>query len=119
MATGLSLGGSHFSKILALQDAATDRLPQSREELVRQTAEELVSTALVKPLLGQLRNDPFKSELFHGGQAEDAFGEQMDTLLADRMVKGTRLPVVDAVYRTLMERGGKNQGGAINLLHRE
>ncbi len=116
MTTGVSLGATHFSKVLALQDTATGRTPQTREEMVRSTAEELVATALVKPLLEQLRNDPFKADLFDGGQAEEAFGAQMDTVLADRMVQGMRLTVVEGVYRTLMQRGPMEQGSKVDVV---
>ncbi len=116
MTTGMSLGTTHFSKVLAMQDTAADRQPETREQMVRQTAEELVATALVKPLLEQMRNDPFKSDLFDGGQAEEAFGAQMDTIMADRMVQGMRLTVVEGVYRTLMQRGQLEQGSKVNVV---
>lgn len=108
-----------FSSVLAASGAVAERTSAKGPELARQTAEELVATALVQPLLAQLRDNPFKSDLFHGGQAEDIFGQQLDTILSDRIVQGSRLPVVDAVYRTLMQRTGKTNEGRLDLIHRK
>lgn len=64
-------------------------------------AQSLVATTLVQPLLEQARQDPFRTELFHGGFGEDAFAQQLDTLLADRITGRAASPIVDAVYRSL------------------
>ncbi|MFP4143726.1 MAG: hypothetical protein ACOCTI_03245 [Phycisphaeraceae bacterium] len=70
--------------------------PQARE-----AAEQLVATAFIKPLLQQVRNDPFKSDLFHGGQGEEAFGQRLDTILADRMVQRMNFPLVDTIAKSV------------------
>lgn len=76
-------------------------LPRVPSRPAREAAEQLVATALINPLLAQMRNDPFRSEFFHGGFAEDAFGSQLDTILADRVTRGSNLPIVDALERYL------------------
>jgi Rod binding domain-containing protein len=80
-------------------------------------ARQLVSTAFVQPMLAQMRDDPFRSDLFHGGFAEDAFAQQLETQLADRITQklssgqpidgslpqsGSGLSLVDSIYRRLM-----------------
>jgi Rod binding domain-containing protein len=57
----------------------------SRTEQVEEAADQLVAAAFILPLLEQVRDDPFKSDMFHGGQAEEIFGQQLDVLLADRI----------------------------------
>ena len=109
--------GTPFSTVMAARSGAADRSSMKGQDLARQTAQELVATALVQPLLARLRHDPLKSDLFHGGQAEDIFGQQLDTILSDRIVQGSRLPVVDAVYRTLMQRGRQAVDNSIDLIH--
>ena len=95
--------GHHFSQMLLTSDSATDRTPTPKEAVIRQSAEELVAMTLIKPLLEQARQDPFKSELFHGGFAEDAFGAQLDSVIAERMTHSIRLPVVDSVYSRIVK----------------
>lgn len=102
--------GREFSQALGV--AAHGAAAQSREDAARDAARQLVSVALIQPILAAVRDDPFKSDLFHGGVGEDTFGAQLDTILADRMVgkldapqraDGRGFPVVDAVYRMIMQ----------------
>ena len=54
---------------------------------LRKLSEKLVSLTFLHPLLSQLRDDPLKVDLFHGGFAEDAFGAQLRPLrLADNIL---------------------------------
>ncbi|MCC7408962.1 MAG: rod-binding protein [Phycisphaeraceae bacterium] len=75
-----------------------------RKGQARKAAEQLVSTALVVPLLKQMRQDPFRTELFHGGQAEETFGSQLDQIFADRTVQGANFPLVSAIEKQLLTR---------------
>jgi hypothetical protein len=77
-----------------LQDAVTKK---NAEAL--QASRDLVGVALLSPLMKMARQDPFKVERFHGGQAEEAFGEQLDNEVVKQMVGKMNLPVVDAIYR--------------------
>lgn len=99
---GLRDWASHFSQAIAPGDTATDREALSREAQADKAASEFVAGALVRPLLAQARNDPFKSKLFHGGQAEEMFGEQLDGVLADRITQSARFPITDAVRKQLL-----------------
>ena len=56
---------------------------------VRTAAREFVAIGLVQPLFALMRNDPFKSDLFHGGQGEEMFGPMLDQHLASRIVGGS------------------------------
>lgn len=73
--------------------------PNHRES--HEAAQQLVSIALVQPVLAQMRRDPFRTEMFHGGFAEDAFGARLDSILAERITQRSNLPLVDAIERTL------------------
>jgi Rod binding domain-containing protein len=89
-----------FAQALASQGGAGI----DRDAQIREAAEQLVATTFILPLLQQIRSDPFKSDLFHGGFAEDAFGQQLDTILADRIAQRTGGPgtsIADAVYRSI------------------
>lgn len=71
------------------------------EDKLMQVADQLVSTAFVQPLLSQLRNDPFKSEMFHGGRAEEIFGQQLDTILSERVTSSSNFGISEAVANHL------------------
>jgi hypothetical protein len=71
----------------------------------RQAAEQFVASSLVFPLLEQLQNDPFKTDLFHGGFGEDAFMQQWNQITADRIVQSADLPIVREVEQSLTRSG--------------
>lgn len=96
-----------FDSMLRTSLDRVDQSPKTTKEQVRQLAGQLVSVALIKPMLAQARNSPFKSDLLHGGQGETIFQEHLDTVLSDRIAKRTELPIVDAMYRRLMMRMGQ------------
>ncbi|MCC7144901.1 MAG: rod-binding protein [Phycisphaeraceae bacterium] len=68
----------------------------------RQAAEQLVATTLVAPILQEVRQDPFRTEMFHGGSAENMFSSMLDTHLADRIVRKANFSLVDVIYRKVM-----------------
>src|SRR5690606_32577845 len=84
-------------------DLRLDALSRARQQVdgldLRGAAEEFVATSLLMPMMTQMRDDPFKSELFHGGFGEDAFLQQFDQLIADRMSTRMSMPIVDAIYQ--------------------
>ena len=100
-------GSGHHADRVSPGDAATDRFPKSNVDQARSAAQEFVAITLVGPLLAQARQDPFRSDLFHGGFAEDAFGAQLDSIIAQRITRATDLSIVDAVYNQLTATGTK------------
>jgi len=73
-------------------DAFARHLERAREN-VTTLAEVFVANSLIMPLLKQARNDPFKSDLFHGGFTEDAFGGQLDMRMAQRLASAEHMPL--------------------------
>jgi Rod binding domain-containing protein len=69
----------------------------AQEVELRDTAKQFVGLAFYFPMLQQMRQDPFRTELFHGGFAEDAFANQMDQTLADEMSSRDSSGLVDAI----------------------
>lgn len=96
-----------FAQLLHTADPATDRTPRSTDAQTREAAESLVASTFIGPLLAQVRQDPFRSDLFHGGLAEDIFAAQLDSTLAQRITHATAMPLVDAVYNRVLAHGGK------------
>ncbi len=100
--------GSSASRLIAKhtpQDAATDRTPAKPADQVYQAAQSLIAITLVQPMLAQARQDPFRTDLFHGGFAEDAFGAKLDAIIAERITQKTNLPIVASVYSRIMNQG--------------
>lgn len=107
--------GDAFARRLA---AAADSLSpggedeQARLKTLRKSCEQLVATTFIMPMLARMREDPFKSDLFHGGRTEEIFGQQLDILLAERIVAKADFSIVDSVYRSIAERASLPTEGA-------
>jgi Rod binding domain-containing protein len=71
----------------------------SQEQAARHAANQLVATAFVKPLLQQVHQSAFRSELFHGGAGERMFQDHLDTILAERITQRTGFAVAEQIYR--------------------
>ncbi len=101
--------GADFRSRLDAMTAGRDsgvaqELGADRAAELRKASEQLVATTLVQPMFAQMREDPFRSDLFHGGRTEEIFGQQLDTILSERVVSRADFAIVDAVYRSIAER---------------
>ena len=72
----------------------------------RQAAQELVSIALVQPILKELRDTNQAAGPFAPGAGEKAFGPLLDAAMSKQIVAGQGLDVVDAVAKRLGNPGG-------------
>lgn len=87
--------------------AAAARPSQATEpEGARASAEQFVASALLLPLLAEARGGALKSDLFGGGFAHDAIAQQLETHLADAVVRGANFPVVDRIVADALRREG-------------
>lgn len=102
-------GEGFAQRLQALQASASqspiDGIDADREKDLRKAAEQLVATTFIQPMLAKMREDPFKSDLFHGGRTEEIFGEQLDTILSERIVSRSNFSIVDAVYNSIAKKG--------------
>lgn len=114
---GTSLNISDFAGVDATvagtqQGMSDDRFAAMLEDVQskdddeqRDAAEQLVGIALFLPLLKQARENPFKTELFHGGPGEERFAAQFDQRIADRLAERWAGPIVDQMINR-MDRNG-------------
>ena len=79
--------------------------PQAEQDKVTATARKWVAQTFYGTLLRQMRNSPFKSDLFDGGRGGQAFAPLLDQHLVDSMSKGTANKLTTAIARKLI---GKN-----------
>jgi len=70
------------------------------EQLTRQ-AEKWVAQTFFGTLLKQMRESPFKSEMFDGGRGGEAFASMYDQRLADRMSRGAGQKLVRGIVRQI------------------
>ena len=87
-------------------DSLLARAPGAVDGPALEAAQQLVGSAFVLPLLQQLRTDPLRSELFHGGTGEDLFGQKLDTIIADNIVRRADFPLARAIYDRIIKSGG-------------
>ena len=116
-----TVSGANFRDLIDPKDFAKGRPAPSRNDQALKAARDAVAVNLVEPILAQAHKDPFKVEMFHGGQAETMFQQRMDQVLATRLTQRTNMPVVDAIYRQLLKRDGREgsapaaAAGGVNL----
>ncbi len=105
-------GGDFASVLKGQRGVATAEenygLSEEESQTIRTAAEQLVATTFINPMLAKMRDDPFKSDLFHGGRGEEVFGQQLDTMYSDRIVSSTDFAIVDAVYDRIASSAAKN-----------
>ena len=78
-------------------------LAQTKEQKIRELANQLVSVTFIKPMLAQASESPFRSELFHGGHGEKMFQEHLDSVIADRIATRSQFDIGRAVFDKLMD----------------
>jgi hypothetical protein len=95
--------------LLALNDLdrvpGQRHMPRAEQDKVTATARKWVAQTFYGTLLRQMRNSPFKSELFDGGRGGQAFAPLLDQHLVDSMSRGTASKLTSAIARKLI---GKN-----------
>jgi len=98
--SALELGRHETPKLAGGSLDKLQAVPMVHED-ARKQAQTFVSQAFFGTLLKQMRNSPFKSELFSGGRGGEAFGSLYDQQLSERMANGVGSKLVDSIVRKL------------------
>ncbi len=101
------------AKTQTIDTQSSEPLTKEQKKM-RKAADELVAFSFILPMLKQIRNDPFRSELFHGGQGEEIWGSQLDQTLANRLSERLSLSIGKAVYEQFAQ-----QAAAVEQAHQE
>lgn len=72
------------------------------EERARKAAEQIVSVALVQPVLKQLRESNMAAPPFAPTQGEKQFQGLMDSAISERLVHASRFPLVDRLAEQMV-----------------
>jgi len=91
---------------------ANSRQPQTEHEKIEAQARKWVSQTFYGAMLKQMRESPFKSELFSGGRGGQAFSTLLDQHLADHMSRASGSKLVNALTRKLEAKAGYQKQGA-------
>ena len=84
---------------------------QDREQLVRST-QQWVAQTFFGTLMKQMRESPFKSDLFEGGRGGQAFTSLYDQKLVEQMARGAGNKLVNAIVHGIEKNIRKAQAGA-------
>lgn len=95
-----------FASVLSRAQTRPGAETKTPEQKAREAAEQLVATALVQPVLKQLRDTNNAAEPFKPNSAEKSFGQMMDAELSQRIVGARGWALVDRVADMLLKRGG-------------
>jgi Rod binding domain-containing protein len=88
----------HFAKRHTISAKGATPAAKHHADLIQQS-QKWVSQTFFGTMLKQMRNSPFKSEMFSGGRGGEAFSEMFDQKLADHMGKGSGKKLVNALVR--------------------
>jgi Rod binding domain-containing protein len=77
-----------------------NRGPMSQHDKLVQQTRKWVAMAFFEPMLKQVRESPFHSDLLDGGEAGKAFGAMYDERLAERMASSAS----DSLVRSIVNR---------------
>jgi Rod binding domain-containing protein len=75
--------------------------PSSQHDQLTKQAQRWVAQTFYGTLLKQMRDDPFKSEIFDGGHGGEAFQSLLDQHLADHMSRSAGQKLVKAIVRKI------------------
>jgi Rod binding domain-containing protein len=97
-AESVAVAGGDATAIQKFEDQMREAIQSAEGKKLREATAQFVSTAFLMPMLKQVREDPFKSDLFHGGQGEEVFGAQLDQKMADNIATSANFPLVDHLF---------------------
>jgi Rod binding domain-containing protein len=72
----------------------------AHDALVKQT-QKWVAQTFYGEMLKQMRNSPFKSKMFDGGEGGQPFQQMFDQQLADKMASGSGRKLVDSIVNKI------------------
>lgn len=73
----------------------------NKHDQLTEQARKLVAQTFFGAMLQQMRQSPFKSDLFSGGRGGEAFGTVLDQHLAERMSRAAGEKLVRSIVRKL------------------
>ncbi|MGP1272256.1 MAG: hypothetical protein ACTS22_02885 [Phycisphaerales bacterium] len=113
-ATQLSLRAGRSSDAPSF-DALLGTARGGSEADVRHSAEQLVATAFIAPILRDMREHSQAEPPFAPTPAEKQFGALLDARTAEQIVRSADLPLVDRLTTTFLELAGRRSASTSSL----
>src|SRR6187200_2157558 len=85
--------------LMSALNGAAPSTSESRHAQLEKQAGNLVAQTFFGTLLKQMRESPFKDELFSGGRGGEAFGSMYDQHLAEHMARGAGKKLVNSIVK--------------------
>ncbi|MBC8107546.1 MAG: rod-binding protein, partial [Anaerolineae bacterium] len=89
------------STLISALNGAAPNSATSRHAQLEKQAGNLVAQTFFGTLLKQMRESPFKDEMFSGGRGGEAFGSMYDQHLAEHMSRGVGRKLVNSIVKRL------------------
>ncbi|MGA2229767.1 MAG: rod-binding protein [Tepidisphaeraceae bacterium] len=89
------------STTLHSPSAASAAAALARHKELVHTTQKWVAQSFYGTLLKQMRQDPFRSELFDGGRGGQVFTEMFDQQISERMARGAPNGLVNSIVRKI------------------
>jgi Rod binding domain-containing protein len=110
-----ALAGAQSKDAAATLEGAKEHETRRREQ-AEKAAGDLVSNALIMPMLKQLRRSVWgENTVFSRGIAEKTFGPQFDMQISDRIAHSPRLGLKTALTERLLKRGQPDANPGTNI----
>ncbi|MGA3066142.1 MAG: rod-binding protein [Tepidisphaeraceae bacterium] len=77
------------------------RVKPSQHDALEQQTRKWIAQSFFGPILKQMRQDPFHSDLFDGGQGGEAFNELYDQELTNHMTRGAGAKLVNSIVNRI------------------
>jgi hypothetical protein len=105
----------HRAAVANVQAQDVKEQETKHREQAEKAAGDLVSNALILPMLKQLRRSVWgENTVFSRGMGEKAFGPQFDMQISDRIAHSPRLGLKTALTERLLKRGQPDAAGNNN-----
>ena len=88
--------------------------PRSQHDQLTDQTRTWVAQTFFGTLLKQMRESPFKSELFSGGRGGQAFSSMHDQQLAEHMARGAGSKLVNAIVRRIEANAAYRKQAAVS-----
>jgi len=110
--TLMNINPASLKTLPTVNNSASAAPPSPKHNALVKQSQHLVAQTFYGTMLKQMRESPFKSELFSGGRGGQAFSTLLDQHLADHMSRASGSKLVNALTRKLEAKAGYQKQGA-------
>lgn len=110
--TPMNINPASLKNLPTVNNRASAAPPSPKHNALVKQSQHLVAQTFYGTMLKQMRESPFKSELFDGGRGGEMFSSLLDQRLADHMSKSTGNKLVNSIVKHIEHPHGSGALGA-------